>query len=428
MKKIILHIGTGKTGTSTIQNSLYLNKDILKEKFGICYCPIGLTCYDHFGEIIQAHYDFSQWVIHENTEKINQVVEFINHCEADTIIFSCETMYHHFAQRQIQYLRKIFDQYSVTIVCYVRRQDLFLESGYKQQVKVGDFTIRLQDFLKRHTDKKFLDTVHGNYYRMLNVWAETFSRESIILRIFDKACFHENNLLSDFYASLGISEPDVLKNHTTPVNRAFPSDLIEVIRMYNLYGICPKETHDCFVNYLRSFSFYTNPPMLTYRNREDVLHNYEEVNKKLFEEYGVKKTWARLQRSERDTAAEGVDVNKEKILCSIIYKGWLDQKTDTIVLRNNRLSDLKLFIMSSLKAVIRGKLSLLKSIIRLNNLNIFSPTFYLEDNLDIVQAGVCPFEHYITFGWKEYRKPGPNLNHKLLVDIYNQFSNEKHMV
>lgn len=395
------------------------------DKFGICYCPVGLTRYDHFGEILHAHYGFAHWVINENSEKIDELIEFINKCSADTILFSCETMYHFFYEQQIEYLKKIFDNFSVRIVCYVRRQDLFLESGFKQQVKVGDFKVSLQDFIKRHTDKSFLDEVQGNYYRMLQRWGDVFSQESIILRIFDKSCFYENSLLKDFYASVNVNEFDCLKRPDTSNNIAFPSDLIEIIRLFNIHGVCPKENHDSFVNYLKNLPFYDNGSLLSYQDRVDILNNYEDVNAKLFKVYGVQKSWKQLNAS--DCAEKTKDIDKEKIFCSIIYDAWFNLNTDDVVLKNYKLNDLKSFVVSACKVLIKGNFRLLKSILWLNRLNIFSPTFYLEKYPDIAKAKMCPFEHYIKFGWKEYRTPGPNLNRKLLLDMYNKFTTEKHM-
>lgn len=48
----------------------------------------------------------------------------------------------------------------------------------------------------------------------------------------------------------------------------------------------------------------------------------------------------------------------------------------------------------------------------------FDSAFYLEQYPDIAEAGVDPFEHYMGYGWKEYRDPAPFFSTKAYLLQY----------
>ena len=48
----------------------------------------------------------------------------------------------------------------------------------------------------------------------------------------------------------------------------------------------------------------------------------------------------------------------------------------------------------------------------------FDSAYYLQHNLDVVRAGVDPFQHYMSVGWRELRDPSRNFSTKFYLSYY----------
>ena len=288
MKHVVLHIGTGKTGTSTIQNALYVSRSLLK-KHNVDYARCCRVQVDHFGEAIVAHYKLAEIIQNRADEELKAFREYINDSPLETIIFSCENLYHHLGEKEVELLASLLHGCRVTIVCYVRRQDLYIESAYKQQVKVGVAKVNVNGFLARHTDKNHLSQVHANYYRMLMPWDQHFGTEAITVRVFDPQCFINGRLLDDFLDAAGIGDISLPDVTGSKANVAMPSELIQVVRVFNALKLIPRAEHQSFVEHLRAQFDFADYPLVSPEIRQQVLENYEQTNNQLFERFNVEK-------------------------------------------------------------------------------------------------------------------------------------------
>jgi len=178
MQRLILHIGTGKTGTSSIQNFFQHHRAVLASTHGVLYPDTGLTELHHFGELIYAHYQACEWAVQENRPALTQLRQAIEASGCPVAVLSCEDFYHRLGPQGIECLRQVFDGLEVQVLCYVRRQDQYMESAWKQQVKVGAMRMPFEDFLCRHTEAQYLPEVHGNYHRMLSDWTQVLDRSA----------------------------------------------------------------------------------------------------------------------------------------------------------------------------------------------------------------------------------------------------------
>jgi len=98
---------------------------------------------------------------------------------------------------EILKFRKFLNIRVSKIVCYLRRQDLWLESGYKQAVK-SPFNRSTEKFKIKYFD----------YYSKLSNWKQAFPEAEIIVRIYDRKLFPEGNVILDFLQALGIDMPE----------------------------------------------------------------------------------------------------------------------------------------------------------------------------------------------------------------------------
>lgn len=53
----------------------------------------------------------------------------------------------------------------------------------------------------------------------------------------------------------------------------------------------------------------------------------------------------------------------------------------------------------------------------------FDPEWYLNRNPDVRNAGMNPAEHYLLYGWKEGRCPGPEFDSNAYLDIKETLNN-----
>ncbi len=168
MKKIYLHIGTFKTGSTAIQFHMHQNKDLLLENgfyygdyFEHYYLHSNL-CYGLLEEALKAHGMYERYKNHPRflnvAQKPDEVIERIKQhaAEVPSVIISCEAFFAdafrtlvglytevsyqekkdinaYMRRRLKELLYSISDQ--VVIVCYLRRQDLFVEAQYNQYCK-----------------------------------------------------------------------------------------------------------------------------------------------------------------------------------------------------------------------------------------------------------------------------------------------------
>ena len=251
---------------------------------------VGLSCINHFGESICAHYQLVDWVRQRNHEKAIKLQRAISQSTCASVLLSCENFYHHWSPDDIAFLASYLSEFDVEIICYVRPQDDYMESAWKQQAKIGELRMPFPHFLERHTHPKFLNDTHANYYRMLAPWSTVFGRQAICLRVFNADEFVDGQLLFDFLKSCGIDVANMSRSLRLSVsaaasNRALPSELAELIRRVNVTGQVNKKELPQLVSYLSALREYKNIPLLSASDRVRILQNYGDSNKALFEEY-----------------------------------------------------------------------------------------------------------------------------------------------
>lgn len=418
MKKIYLHIGTGKTGTSTIQNALHAHRKELREKYSVDYADVSITSIEHFGETIVAHYPLVEVIKSRNERALRKVLDYINKSNCRSIVFSCESLYHNLNRNDIEWLDNGLLGNEVFVICYVRRQDLYIESAYRQQVKVGEFKMRFEDFVKRHTQSRFLNEVHANYYRMIGVWASIFGKKNVTVRPFDKKIFRNGSLLDDFSHILGVDDTFLSKNMKNETNQTLPSELINIIRLCNSYQVVPRDEQQGFVQFLRSSFEFRDGVLLEQEERDHVLNNYLDCNNKLCDEYGIPKEWFSSQLPHKVSVSirseEAVSIG---LLYSLYRRFSKPSRSLRVKVRTYFfIKDLFWLLKNAhIKSSNDGKSSELGVLRRLRLVasGSFSPTYYLSRYPDVREAGVDPFVHYKNNGRREHRLPHPTYSRSI---------------
>ncbi|MBK8815428.1 MAG: glycosyltransferase family 61 protein [Methylococcaceae bacterium] len=287
MKRLLLHIGTGKTGTSSIQNFLFENRKILADQFSLYYPEFGLSKINHFGELIHAHYPVVLWIKERQAQKLEELCSTLKASNCETAVISCENLYHHLTLEDIAYLANAVKDFSVEIICYVRRQDFYMESAWKQQVKVGALSLAFPDFLKLHTQPEYLETIQGNYFKMLKKWAAYFGTEAVKVRVFHKSEWVNGDLIDDFLNACGFGTDGTYSNlvKLKIANAALPTELILLMRKFNAMKLIPKSEQEIFVKFLKNLNIFNEIQLLSNADRLAIIENYREANISLFTEF-----------------------------------------------------------------------------------------------------------------------------------------------
>ncbi|HIA7122475.1 hypothetical protein LZB76_00070 [Campylobacter lari] len=205
-----VHIGTMKTGTSSIQNFLYLNCSLLQKQN--YYYPISIKNIGRLNDHNPFAYKFNTLLNKINNLKIlsgelNYLNNEIKMCNCDKIIISMENIQWLLnSQQKIKYfydfLMCIFD--NIKIIIYLRDVVELFTSMCSQAIK--DNSHLDYHFLYPYQNGK--SKILSNYQQILQWWGAVFGRENLIVRLFDKNEFYQGNLLKDFVHSIGLEWDD----------------------------------------------------------------------------------------------------------------------------------------------------------------------------------------------------------------------------
>lgn len=200
MKKLFLHIGFHKTGTSALQYFLWNNRKLLK-RYGVLYPEFGCgKGFSHgmLANIIKPNNNDAR--LDEYREKLYAEID---ESDSGKVVISSEVFLE--SNNVAEAVRGFFkgSQFDVEIVVYVRNQIEWLESVYNEVVRdpYRRFTGQFNEL--REYKQRFYD-----YDTLINSWENNFSMKSINLRVYDKLS-EQNTLFYDFLDVLKINKYEV---------------------------------------------------------------------------------------------------------------------------------------------------------------------------------------------------------------------------
>jgi hypothetical protein len=189
-KHLILHIGTHKTGTTSIQNSLKENVEIL-DKNSISY-------------VLLNTYRFVLDILKRPVDKQTDIAMFddFNKSEYSTLLVSAERCSGTMADYNdnynvLQNIKNIASKYGfkLTVIGYLRKQDSYLESAYMQFLKWGykkKFAVYLIEFIEKQDWLKFTKKLQ-----------EIFKGDELILSPFARETLINSDVVADFWKKIG---------------------------------------------------------------------------------------------------------------------------------------------------------------------------------------------------------------------------------
>jgi len=213
MKKVILHIGCEKTGTTSIQNALFLNKEVLKKEANILY-PSSLGGKNHWKLAVYSCDEDKRLArflprgvsISEFRQGLREeFLQEVNNSNADIIIISNEWLHPRIkSEAEFLRLKSLLHSISedISVLLYIRRQDKMAKSLYSTALRAGNF--------KAFSFPKIINSgALPYYYDFLSIyrnWKSAFGNGQVNIRVFEKAALYKNDAVSDFFYSLNIDD------------------------------------------------------------------------------------------------------------------------------------------------------------------------------------------------------------------------------
>ncbi|WP_263808717.1 hypothetical protein [Salinibacter sp.] len=224
MKTVYLHIGTHKTGSTSIQKFLAAADEALKEQ-GILYPKTGRPRenWSPYG-----HHKLRWAVAGEWKQKDKRIWEELRQevCQhpGDRAIVSAEG----FETCTTQEIRRLVNQlspFSIRVILYLRPPAQFLRAAYAQRVKMekyhASFSQCVDDMISR-----------CDYLGLVSRWEQFEEIESIHIRLFDKVK-NEPGLEASFADATGIGFSRVRSFVGPPANTSPPNSVIQTVRWIN---------------------------------------------------------------------------------------------------------------------------------------------------------------------------------------------------
>jgi hypothetical protein len=229
---IYLHIGRPKTGTTSLQIFFYKNRRALMDR-GILYPSTGLWGSAHHSLAVSLLENCPGDI--RNIPKISRslaikdLLSEIENKHPQKVIISSEFFsLYTINNSDMERLRDFFLKFSVTIIVYLRDQTKYLISSFSQQVRNAALTKSLS--FDEHKNE-FLSRKSNDYLSWVDIWANFFERENVIVRPFEREQLAAGEVVADF---LSLVAPETTNGLIEPDQKANPSLSPHRIKLMNL--------------------------------------------------------------------------------------------------------------------------------------------------------------------------------------------------
>lgn len=300
MKTLYLHIGTPKTGTCAIQELCTLNQELLNRQ-GYFY-PEFPYSYPGFGK--RRNGLFLQRPItkdgvrqvEEERQRFLEGMDIIRKCfeTYDNVILSDEGIWGASCENRRSIWPELKDysvqhKFTVKIIVYLRRQDLFIDSLWRQRVK-GSGNNRLKVILPwEEYAEDIMEIAQLDYYAELEKLSSFFGRENVIARRFDRNYFPNGMIQADFLELIGLKLTDEYVITKQSVNVSMSGNTCEIKRIINSlpditdseYNLLRKNLLD--INIVFGSEYKSN--MFSSQEAEAFMETYRQGNRKIAEKY-----------------------------------------------------------------------------------------------------------------------------------------------
>lgn len=286
-KKIIIHIGTFKTGTTSIQTYFAENEEALSTN--------GLNISTVHREFITGalgHHNLAllwQGYTKPETELLSGIEEWrkvaveSDSVQGDLVVSTealCLTFFR--SEQAIRDIKLALEDRCVEFVIYLRRQELYAYACYNQNVKGG----------MRYDDFSFNNPPEGNefydYYKLINRVKNNYPNAVIKVRPYEKEQMLNGDSVYDFMSTINypIEELSLPVPHRSQSNVSLTPRKLEVCKLLNKLN----ENKDIYernkINYFILNNIECSDEVSYYEQESiDFYNQFHSSNKQVAQEY-----------------------------------------------------------------------------------------------------------------------------------------------
>lgn len=263
---LLLHIGTHKTGTTALQRFLVDNQAALaalNHRYAAAGRPVGRYAQHNLARGADEEGREAPWAL--LAEEMRQRPGMVH-------LVSSEAFWNVDPDVAAIHGRDLGE---VKVVAYVRRQDNFLESLYKHNVKLGGWLSFEEFFQKREK--------LGDYLAVLEKWEALFGRENLAVRPYDTPS-GSIDIIADFLTLLGIDPK--LEFARPPRSNSSPRvELVNVIRAANRTEGLRLNDRTFAELRQRNRAYARSGDLLSLEQRRWIVDHYAEANAEMARRY-----------------------------------------------------------------------------------------------------------------------------------------------
>jgi len=282
MKKIILHIGRHKTGTSSLQRFLVENRDVL-EKHGYYYPRSAIKGYGHH-EIAQPL--SKREMLRKKLDEVvtqPQFAAFFEEIEdaigERDVIVSSEA----FQNCAPSLIAQLFSDYDVEVHVYLREQAGYLVSSYAQSIQATANQMTLADYEK--------NIFFAHYDRFIRNWCNAFQDSVVKVYLFDRSYLTNGDIIQDFLKrALCLDEAvwQCFRPSEEDQNPSLGGQLVEFKRRLNVIGLADSDADRRIYFALRNMAMmdkYQDKIAISRYTYDQLVSKYSEGNRSVSTRY-----------------------------------------------------------------------------------------------------------------------------------------------
>ena len=308
---LVLHIGTGKTGTTSVQFFCLENRDRLLELGHLYPQSPGGARHGKLSLFVKTDEELlsaPNWYRQKQSDPARfrktfrrRLFEEIERAGVSRVLMSDEVLYG-CSDTALLRLRKFTDRIaeSLRLVVYLRRQDEQMVSRYQQMVKTGEVR-RLDDWAQQD-----MSTVY-DYFGRLRTWQTLVEPTAFVVRRFERDRFAAGSLHQDFLEAVGVDVSAEELKQVPDRNESLDAESVEFLRLVNLHRVANDAATVGVIDnraLVRRLATVATGPVVTLPDSvlDEFMMRWEESNRSVAREFLGDET-GQLFRTPRKTVA-----------------------------------------------------------------------------------------------------------------------------
>lgn len=241
LREAVVHIGLGKTGTTSVQTFLSRNRERLARLDLLVPVSAGRGRHTALGSFVRTREELERSIEWQRlgVESLRdwrrdfrrRLRREIVNSGSSRALFTDEDLFSS-SERAIERMRGLMSHLAddVRIVVYLRRQDDHLISRYQQTVKIGE-VVRLDEYAARSWAWKY------DYAHQLDRWQAVLDPARMVVRRYEPGRFLQGSLHQDFLDAIGIDACASDFEQVEDQNAALGVEAAEFMRLMNIYRV-----------------------------------------------------------------------------------------------------------------------------------------------------------------------------------------------